>query len=127
MFGVLRHRFHPPTPEQKAADLDYLSRGGELLVSARLISNEPRSGMHWVPQGYLYLTTSVVAWRGRHHACLQLNKDEWNVRSPLLENRQGPWTPVCFVNTADDTLHYKMRIPTADVDVVEAAFVGATA
>lgn len=122
MLDVVRNLYRPPASAQKAADLEYLVEGGELLVAARLTCSTARAGAHWLPQGYLHLTNNVVTWRGRHHTEMQFNRGEWSIRTTPPDDRQGRWVLMSLVQESDQTVHHEMKIPTPDVDLVEAAF-----
>lgn len=122
MPDVIRNLYRPPTPAQKAADLEYLATGWTLKVAALLVSAKKNSGVHWIPQGYLYLSRDMLIWKGSHHPELPFAKGEWIARPPPPDNRWTKSSLISLVSNNDHSIHYEQRIPTPDVDLVVAAF-----
>jgi hypothetical protein len=116
--GVLRHLFRPPTPVQKSADLEYVASGGELIVSALLVSARKRTGVHWLPRGHLHLNRTTATWRGKHKfPDLTFSEGDWIVRSNPPDT-SARFALVSFVNEWDRGVHYELRIPTPDLQLL---------
>jgi len=127
MLDVLRNLFRPATPAQKLADLRFVESGGELLVSAMLVSAERRKGVHLRPQGTLHVTHDTAIWKGnRHLPELTFVKGDWIVRSTPSTGQSRQFDLVSLVKARDRNLHYEMRVPTPDVDLVKAVVSGPT-
>lgn len=122
MLDVIRNFYRPPTPAQKSADIEYLASGGELKVVARLISAKKNTGMHWIPQGHLYLSSNRLIWKGRHHPDLLFAKGEWIARPPSSDGPPTSWSLISLVDKETHQVHHEFRVPTPDVDLVIAAF-----
>jgi hypothetical protein len=119
MFDVLRNLFRPPTGKQKAADLADVRSGRELLVAARLIVVPRPPGVHLIPQGYLHLFRDHAVWRGHHHPEMAFRRGEWFVRTTPRQDC-GTFGIVSFLSKADGQIHYEIRVPTPDLDLVES-------
>src|ERR1700722_4763404 len=112
MLDVLRHGFRPPTEAQKTADAHYVADGGELAVAAKLMlmSQERRSGIHWLPQGRLLVTNASVTWKPSPRtglADLRFARGEWIVRTTphTQASRVTPSVLLSFVNEFNRTVH----------------------
>lgn len=122
MLDVIRNLYRPPTTAQKKVDIEYVASGGELKVAARVISSERKSGVHWIPQGHLYVLSDAMTWKGRHHSDLFFAKGEWIVRGPPSDGRGYQWSLISLVNIENPGVHHEIRVPTPDVDLVASVF-----
>jgi hypothetical protein len=123
MLDVVRHGFRPPTEQQKTADVAHVAAGGELAVAAMPISHVKQAGIHWTPQGRLFVTSSTVTWKGSRLTNLpdlRFDKGEWIVR--ITPPTQWSWAAkfvlVSLVSEHDRTVHHEFRIPTPDAELI---------
>jgi hypothetical protein len=117
MLDVLKRLFRPPTAEKKAADLEEVLGGRELLVSCRLLL--PRGkGIRRIPQGYLHVHSDRVVWKGRGHPKAAFRRGDWLIRTTPPTPVPAQWGIISLLNKSDSQIHQEMRVPTADMDLI---------
>ena len=119
MPDVLRNFFRAPTLEQKAADLNEVLNGRELLVACRL-PVPPGKGIRLVPQGHLHVHKDRTVWIGRGHPEMTFQRGEWLVRTTPDPPAGSQWGIVSLLKKSDSQVHQELRVPMPDMDLIRS-------
>lgn len=121
MLDVVRHAFLPPPAARKAADVEFVLGGGELLVSCWLVPARTGKLVAGLPHGLLHVFRDRVVWEGsRRQPELTFDKSEWFVRPSSLRKAHGKFALISIINRVDLRVHQEIRVPAPDEELVRA-------